>query len=210
MQRGLAYQWEGLDADTSIELSWARHRETQVVMRLDLDPCGGLWELRVKGNDAVGRGIQGRKEKSSRMHVVHVLDRDFLRRGAWGTVNLRGLHDGSILKLALTSSEPGWQSVDMISPRHCDPLPLAQDLAGVFYPLSDFPPARPCRPVAPSVDDISQLPGPSHTRAPFRITPCSLKKGKLRLRVIRSSTKLQYVCTRVCRSAWLRSVSHLT
>lgn len=73
MQRRLTYQWDGLDADRSIELGWSRHKETKIVMRMDLDPCGALWGLRDKDNDAVGRGVQGREEKGSRMRAVHVV-----------------------------------------------------------------------------------------------------------------------------------------
>lgn len=58
-----------LDADRSIELSWSRHKETKIVMRMELDPCGGLWRLWDKGNDEVGRGVQVRK-KGSTMHAV--------------------------------------------------------------------------------------------------------------------------------------------
>lgn len=153
-----------LDADGLTKLSWSRHKETKIVKRMDLDPCGELWGLWNKGNDTVGRGVQGRKEKGSRMHAVHVLDRDFLRRAAWGTMNLKEIYDGSIVELELTSSASRWQNqnVDVSSCQDCVPS------SGSGPGWSTRPTLRfPCRPQAPAVDDVNTAPRSSTHQSSF-------------------------------------------
>lgn len=79
-----------LEADSSIELCWSRHKETRIVMRMGLDPVVD------SGVSGIGAMIQCSRKEGERFKVAC---RDFLRRGAWGTVNLTGLHDGSIVEL---------------------------------------------------------------------------------------------------------------